>query len=66
MFLSRFHDNVGRLQQGMAVYTGERIEMDARIIRCAGPASSLQVAYNFVEALTGAENLAEVKKLMID
>ncbi len=63
--LSRFHDNVGRLQQGKAVYTGKKIEMDARIISCAGPASSLQVAYTLVEALTGKANLAEVQKLMI-
>ena len=63
--LSRFHDNVGRLQQAKAVYTGEKVEMDARIISCAGPASSLQVAYNLVEALTGKANLAEVQKLMI-
>ncbi|MFQ5771340.1 MAG: DJ-1/PfpI family protein [bacterium] len=46
--LSRFHDKVGRLQQGKAIYTGKRVEMDARIISCAGPASALQVAYKLV------------------
>jgi len=63
--LSRFHDNVGRLQQGKAIYTGNKVEMDARIISCAGPASSLDVAYRLVEELTDKANLDAVKKLMI-
>jgi 4-methyl-5(b-hydroxyethyl)-thiazole monophosphate biosynthesis len=63
--LSRFHDNVARLREGQAIYTGQRLEMDGRIISCAGPASALDVAYRLVEELTGQANAAEVKKLMI-
>ena len=62
--LSRFHDNVARLKTGKAIYTGGRIEVDSNIITCAGPASSLQVAYQLVEALTGSANVEEVKRLM--
>ena len=63
--LSRYHDNVGRLKAGGAVYTGQQIEMDDNIISCAGPASSLEVALLLVEKLTGKENTNKVKRLMI-
>lgn len=46
--LSRFHDNVSRLKEGQAIYTGNQFEMDSNIISCAGPASSLEVAYQLV------------------
>ena len=63
--LSRFHDNVSRLQEGKAIYTQNKIEVDNNIISCAGPASSLEVAYLLLEKLTGKNNTEEVKKLMI-
>jgi 4-methyl-5(b-hydroxyethyl)-thiazole monophosphate biosynthesis len=63
--LSRFHDNVARLREGKAIYTGQSLEVDGRIITCAGPASALDVAYRLVEELTGHANAAEVRKLMI-
>ena len=63
--LSRFHDNVARLEAGGAHYTGHRVECDDNIISCAGPASSLAVAYCLVEKLTGKDNADAVKKLMI-
>jgi 4-methyl-5(b-hydroxyethyl)-thiazole monophosphate biosynthesis len=63
--LSRFHNNVARLEKAGAIYTGNKIETDSRIISCSGPASSLDVALELVELLTGKENADEVKKLMM-
>ena len=63
--LSRFHINKSKLKQGRAQYTGNKLEMDSNIISCAGPASSLEVAYLLVEVLTGKTNVEEVKKWMI-
>ncbi|WP_335965499.1 DJ-1/PfpI family protein [Galbibacter sp. PAP.153] len=63
--LSRFHDNVGRLEESGATYTGNKVEIDNNIISCAGPASSLEVAYLLLEKLTGKENTEKVKELMI-
>jgi len=63
--LSRFHDNVSRLKEGKAEYTARKVEMDSNIISCAGPASSLEVAFRLIEVLTGKGNADEVKRLMI-
>lgn len=63
--LSRFHDNPGRLRKGGAIYTANKLEVDNNIISCAGPASSLAVAYQLVEMLTGEDNMNKIKKLMI-
>lgn len=63
--LSRFHDNVARLKAGKAEYTGSKVEMDSNVISCAGPASSLEVAFRLIEALTGKANADEVKRLMV-
>ena len=63
--LSRFHDNVGRLERAGAIYTGRRTETDSRIISCAGPASSVEVALELVRLLTGDENASEVRRLMM-
>lgn len=63
--LSKFHDNPDRLEKGGAIYTGSKIEFDNNIISCAGPASSLEVAYKLVELLTSKENLDDIKRLMI-
>ena len=63
--LSRFHDNVSRLKEGKAEYTARKVEMDSNIISCAGPASSLEVAFRLIEMLTSKANADEVKRLMI-
>ncbi len=63
--LSRFHDNAGKLKQAGVAYTNNKIEFDNNIISCAGPASSLEVAYTLLEQLTGKENADQVKRLMI-
>ena len=63
--VSRFHDNVARLEADGAQYTGQLIEEDDNIISCAGPASSLEVALLLLEKLTGEKNAAAVKQLMI-
>ncbi len=63
--LSRFHDNVGRLQEGKAIYTEQKVEIDNCIISCAGPASSMEVAYLLLEKLTRKSNTDKIKKLMI-
>ena len=63
--LSRNHDNVGRLTECGAMYTGQSVEIDDNIISCAGPASALEVAYLLLEKLTGKENTDKIKKLMI-
>ncbi|WP_459212191.1 DJ-1/PfpI family protein [Aquimarina rhabdastrellae] len=62
--LSRYHDNIGRLQKGKAIYTAANIEYDKNIISCKGPTSSLDIAYFILEKLTGEENTREVQKLM--
>jgi 4-methyl-5(b-hydroxyethyl)-thiazole monophosphate biosynthesis len=64
-YLSRFHKNKSKLKKGGARYTGNKLEMDSNIISCAGPASSLEVAYLLVETLTGKKNVEDVKKWMI-
>lgn len=63
--LSRYHDNVSRLKEGKAIYTANKMETDSNVISCAGPASSLEVAYELMELLTDKTNVEEVKKLMI-
>jgi 4-methyl-5(b-hydroxyethyl)-thiazole monophosphate biosynthesis len=64
---SRHHNNLGRLRElGAQVIDDERVVVDNRIISCAGPASSLEVAYRLLEALVGPEHGAEVRRLMCD
>ena len=62
---SLFHDNVARLEAGGARYTGRKVECEDNIISCAGPASSLEVAYLLVEKVTDRDNAETLKKLMI-
>ncbi len=66
---SAFHDEVtGRFGIHIKVDYNIRTvkitysEFDNNIISCAGPASSLQVAYKLVELLSGKENMEGVKK----
>ena len=62
---SRNHDNIGRLKGCGALVSAERLVMDDRIISCAGPGSSLDVAFLLMECLLGPEATKEVMKLMI-
>ncbi len=61
---SRHHDNLGRLRALGADVVRERVVVDERIISCAGPASSLEVSYQLLDALVGSEHGAEVRRLM--
>lgn len=40
------------------------IVVDERIISCAGPASSLEVAWRLIEGLMGTDHCTEVRQLM--
>ena len=61
---SRHHDNWGRLKALGACVTDCHVAVDDRIISCAGPASSLEVAWKLLEGLQGEERCNEVKHLM--
>ena len=61
---SRKHDNLGRLQELGACVVADPMVVDDRIISCAGPASSLDVAWKLLEGILGAEYCSEVKRLM--
>lgn len=61
---SRDHDNLGRLRELGACVVDAPLAVDDRIISCAGPASSLEVAWRLLEALLGEVHCAEIKRLM--
>ena len=61
---SRNHDNLGRLKALGACVVENPMVVDDRIISCAGPASSLEVAWKLLEELLGVEHCSEVKRLM--
>ncbi len=61
---SRNHDNLGRLTELGACVVDSPVVVDDRIISCAGPASSLDVAWKLLEGILGAEHGSEVKRLM--
>jgi len=61
---SRSHDNLGRLRELGANVVHQAVVVDNRIISCAGPASSIEVAYRLLDALIGPEHGAEVRHLM--
>ena len=63
---SRYHDNIGRLQQaGAKVVTDRHVVMDDRIISCDGPGSALEVLFLLMERLLGGEATKEVRRYMI-
>jgi protein deglycase len=59
---SRNHDNFGRLRDLGCIPTHGPIEVDNRIISCAGPAQSFDVALLLLEAIIGFEGASEVKR----
>lgn len=61
---SRNHDNLGRLKELGACVVEVPVAVDDRIISCAGPAFSLEVAWKLIEGLLGGEHCAEVRRLM--
>ena len=61
---SRNHDNLGRLKELGACVVDAPVAVDDRIISCAGPAFSLEVAWKLLEGLLGGEHCAEVRRLM--
>ncbi len=62
---SRNHDNLGKLRQYGALISEENVVMDDRIISCAGPGNSLEVAFLLLDMLIGREYMEEVNGLMI-
>ena len=61
---SRNHDNLARLKELGASVATDQVVIDDRIISCAGPAASLEVAWQLLEGLIGKAHCAEVKRLM--
>lgn len=61
---SQNHDNLGRLVELAARVVVEPVVVDDRIISCAGPASSLAVAYRLLDGIAGKAHGAEVRRLM--
>ncbi len=62
--LSRNHDNPGYLQEHGCNYSGSSVEVDDRIISCAGPSQSLHVSMIMLEMLLGTEETDKIKKFM--
>lgn len=62
---SRYHDNPGRLRELGCRPTEGPVEVWNRIISCAGPAHSLEVAYRLLDELVGTEAGAEVQRYMM-
>ena len=62
---SRKHDNLGKLRKYGALISEENVVVDDRIISCAGPGSSLEVAFLLLDMLIGREYMEEVSCLMI-
>lgn len=62
---SRYHDNPGRLRELGCRPTPGPVEVWNRIISCAGPAESLEVAYRLLESLIGPEAVAQVQHYMV-
>jgi len=47
--LSRYYDNPARIKKGGVIYIRTKVEFDNNIIGCAGPASTLDLAYKLVD-----------------
>ena len=62
---SKHHDNPSYLRKYGCQYTGKSVEIDDRIISCAGPAQSLHVVMNMLEMLLGYEEIKKIKEFTI-
>jgi 4-methyl-5(b-hydroxyethyl)-thiazole monophosphate biosynthesis len=63
--LSKHHDNPRYLREHGCRYTGKSIEIDDRIISCAGPYQSLRVVMIMLEMLLGSEEIRKIKEFII-
>jgi 4-methyl-5(b-hydroxyethyl)-thiazole monophosphate biosynthesis len=63
--LSKNHDNPRYLREYGCQYSGKSIEVDDRIISCAGPAQSLHVVMIMLEMLLGSEEIKKIKEFTI-
>lgn len=61
---SRNHDNLGRIQELGGIPTSGPVEFSNRIISCAGPTQSLQVAKLLLKSVVGADKAEEVFRFM--
>jgi len=61
---SRNHDNLGRLKELGAIPTSGPIEISNRIISCAGPAQSIEVAKIMLETVIGPDGFREVDRFI--
>lgn len=61
---SRNRDNLGRIQELGGIPTPGPIEISNRIISCAGPAQSIQVAKLLLESVIGTDRAEEVFRFM--
>jgi protein deglycase len=63
--LSKHHDNPRYLKEHGCRYTGKSIEIDDRVISCAGPGQSLRVVMIMLEMLLGSEEIEKIKEFTI-
>ena len=62
---SKHHDHPQYLREHGCRYTGKLIEIDDRIISCAGPSQSLHVVMIMLEMLFGAEEMRKIKEFTV-
>jgi len=62
---SKNHDNPGYLREHGCQYSGKSIEIDDRIISCAGPSQSLHVVMVMLEMLLGSEEIKKIKEFTV-
>jgi len=62
---SKNHNNPRYLMEHGCQYSGKSIEINDRIISCAGPSQSLHVVMIMLEMLLGSEEIKKIKKLTI-
>jgi len=62
---SKKHDNPRYLRKYGCQYSGKSIEIDDRIISCAGPSQSLHVVMIMLEMLLGSEETRKIKEFIV-
>jgi 4-methyl-5(b-hydroxyethyl)-thiazole monophosphate biosynthesis len=63
--LSKNHDNPRYLREHGGQYSGRSIEIDDRIISCAGPSQSLHVVMIMLEMLLSSEEIKKIKEFTV-